>query len=58
MPNIENRKFDGAHLEDFWQEWIRGFKKREEATKDVLKLSNEYTGPQKLYNCIRGKMMV
>ncbi len=37
-PNI---KFYGLHFEDPWKEFISGYKKREEATKDATKLFNE-----------------
>lgn len=36
-----NRKFAGLHFEDPWNEWVKGFKRREEATKDATQLSNE-----------------
>lgn len=36
-----NQKFVGLHFEDPWKEWIKGYRKREEATKDGTKLFNE-----------------
>lgn len=36
-----NRKFEGLHFDDPWKEWIRGFKRREEAVRDVTRMSNE-----------------
>ena len=39
--NDPNQKFVGLHFEDPWKEWLKGFRKREEATKDATKLFNE-----------------
>jgi len=36
-----DRKFGGLHFDDPWKEWIGGFKRREEAVRDVTRMSNE-----------------
>lgn len=39
--NPPNDRFAGTHFEDLFLEWLKGYTKREEAIRDVTRLSNE-----------------
>lgn len=41
IRNSNNSRFDGLHFDDPFKEWLNGHEKREQATKDIMKLSRE-----------------